>query len=226
MFRIPSSPSPPGSNDQGLRAAEGSGGERGKLVILVVAFLVILAVPAVLSVFSGAAEESGKTPASPPPSPGGVKQPIIEIVATPLFPEEEGRKMEYSLFLPEAEHDEGAALVRLVGCEAVADQRGSVVNMTFKEVHVCRARGVVHVFNLQSHGRRMYRRLVFTSDAKFALHCLEPPVASTTSLKSSLLSPTLRPPMAWPSNSRAVTARALSALRSANIPPWTIPNRA
>ena len=35
-----------------------------------------------------------------------------------------------------------------------------------------RERGVVHVYNLHSHGRRMFRALAYSSHAAFALHSL------------------------------------------------------
>ena len=46
------------------------------------------------------------------------------------------------------------------------------------EIVVYRARRTVHVYCTESHGRRWYRKLVYTSDARFCLRSLQPSTAS------------------------------------------------
>ena len=48
------------------------------------------------------------------------------------------------------------------------------MNPTWKEVVVYRHWRAVHVYNLVSHGRRMYRQLVFSSNHSLALQSMEP----------------------------------------------------
>ena len=43
------------------------------------------------------------------------------------------------------------------------------------EIFVYRVRRVVHVYRLESHGRRHYRSLTYTSDARFTLREMQPP---------------------------------------------------
>jgi len=49
-----------------------------------------------------------------------------------------------------------------------------VLRTTWKEFVLYRHRGVLHVYNLRSHGRKMFRQLVYTSSSKIALHGLQP----------------------------------------------------
>lgn len=50
-------------------------------------------------------------------------------------------------------------------------------NATWKEVVVYRDWSVVHVFQLVSWGRRLYRQLIFTTDTRYTLHTLLPQAA-------------------------------------------------
>lgn len=45
---------------------------------------------------------------------------------------------------------------------------------TWKEFILLRNRNVLHVFNLLSHGRRIFRSLIFSSNARFSVHGLAP----------------------------------------------------
>ena len=45
---------------------------------------------------------------------------------------------------------------------------------TVKEIVVFRHPPVVHVYNVLEHGRRYFRSLVYSSDARFCLHDMEP----------------------------------------------------
>eukprot|EP00516_Mucochytrium_quahogii_P008420 CAMPEP_0203758104 /NCGR_PEP_ID=MMETSP0098-20131031/10854_1 /ASSEMBLY_ACC=CAM_ASM_000208 /TAXON_ID=96639 /ORGANISM=" , Strain NY0313808BC1" /LENGTH=3866 /DNA_ID=CAMNT_0050650355 /DNA_START=244 /DNA_END=11840 /DNA_ORIENTATION=- len=49
-----------------------------------------------------------------------------------------------------------------------------VIMTTWKEFVLYRERKVLHVFNFVSHGRKMYRQLVFSSDSKVGFHVLAP----------------------------------------------------
>jgi hypothetical protein len=78
--------------------------------------------------------------------------------------------MEYQFMLPSDIVPADAKTVRLIGC----DHGGEKDVDTWKEAVVSREWDVVHIYNLVSHGRRMYRSLIFTSKSQFALHCLPP----------------------------------------------------
>jgi thiol-disulfide isomerase/thioredoxin len=71
------------------------------------------------------------------------------------------------LFLPEEPLPEDAQLAYLVGKQP--SQSGAWI-----EVFVYRARRMVHVYRLESHGRRHYRSLIYTSDARICLHEMQP----------------------------------------------------
>lgn len=77
--------------------------------------------------------------------------------------------MTYSLLFPEEHLSESATEARLIGCDG-SDKDDA----TWKEVVVSKTRGVVQVFNLISSGRRMFRSLVYSSNARFSLHSLPP----------------------------------------------------
>ena len=86
-----------------------------------------------------------------------------------IYPKDE-EPMEYEVFLPSAELAADAKVARLIGCDRGGDKDVD----TWKEILVYKEWDVVHVFNLLSHGRRMYRSLIFTSKSQYALHCLPP----------------------------------------------------
>ena len=83
-----------------------------------------------------------------------------------VFPEE-SEKMEYELMLPAEHAPADAKSVRLIGYDLGDGKKDAP---TWKEVVVLREWDVVHVYNLVSHGRRMYRSLIYTSKSRFALH--------------------------------------------------------
>ena len=78
-------------------------------------------------------------------------------------------KLDYALFLPAAPLPADATVCRLVGMS-----KEDKPHATWKELVVYRDRGMVHVYNLLSHGRRMYRSLVYTSAARFSLRAMKP----------------------------------------------------
>ena len=71
------------------------------------------------------------------------------------------------LFLPEAPLAEDAQVAYLVGKQP--SQAGA-----WLELFAYRARRVVHVYRLESHGRRHYRSLIYSSDARYCLRELHP----------------------------------------------------
>jgi hypothetical protein len=96
-----------------------------------------------------------------------------------VYPEEpEEKKMKYKLLLSALPLAENSTVARLLG---FVDPRK--LDATWKEVLVYRNRRIVQVFNLVSHGRRLYRTLIYSSDNRFALHCLPP---NTNDRSSSL----------------------------------------
>ncbi|CAK9107070.1 Calmodulin [Durusdinium trenchii] len=99
-------------------------------------------------------------------------------------------KMPYRLLMPHEKVSDDATTVTLMGCvktehevERETPQRRTfnarptvekITTSTWKEFVVYKERRVVHVFNLVSHGRKMYRQLVFSSNARYGFHGLQP----------------------------------------------------
>ena len=71
------------------------------------------------------------------------------------------------LYLPEAPLPDDAQVAYLVGKQP--DQPGA-----WRDVYVYRARRMVHIYRIESHGRRHYRTLEYTSDARFCLRAMQP----------------------------------------------------
>lgn len=74
------------------------------------------------------------------------------------------------LFLPDEPLPSDAHVAYLVGKQP--SQAGAWI-----EIFVYRARQMVHVYGLESHGRRYYRSLIYASDARFCLHQMQPSIA-------------------------------------------------
>jgi hypothetical protein len=72
--------------------------------------------------------------------------------------------MKWQLLLPEEIVKDK---VRLIGCDA-ADKPEA----TWKEIVILKQRKMLLAFNLISHGRRVFRQLIFTTDSRFSLHNL------------------------------------------------------
>jgi hypothetical protein len=96
-------------------------------------------------------------------------------------PEPAESRLQYAVLWPRAPLGDGASVARLIGCDGVGK-----ADATWKEFVVMRHRRVLLVYNLLSHGRRMYRSLVYASDARFSLHSLPPSLASKASRVSAL----------------------------------------
>jgi hypothetical protein len=114
------------------------------------------------------ADEEKPPPALPPSEAWIVPllTPILEAVYPEMPPDQ---KMSYSLFLPQHPARSDATAVRLIGMDDEGKEYA-----TWKEVVCVRALNVVNVYTLLSHGRRMYRSLVWSSDKRLSLHSLAP----------------------------------------------------
>jgi hypothetical protein len=71
------------------------------------------------------------------------------------------------IYLPEEALPEDAQLAYLVGKQP---EQGGV----WREIFVYRARRMVQIYRIQSHGRRFYRSLEYTTDARFTLRAMQP----------------------------------------------------
>ena len=74
------------------------------------------------------------------------------------------------ILMPEEPLPEDAQCAYLVGKQP---EQGGV----WREFFVYRARRMVHVYRIESHGRRFYRSLEYTSDARFCLREMQPSTA-------------------------------------------------
>ena len=95
-----------------------------------------------------------------------VLQPIL-LANFPPFPPD--RKLAYKLLLPREPLAEDCDVARLIACSAPDKEHA-----TWKEVVVYKHRKLLHMYNLVSHGRKMYRVLVYTSHHGFSLAALSP----------------------------------------------------
>ena len=94
-----------------------------------------------------------------------------------LYPEmPPENKMNWKLLFPEEVLAEDSNICLLVGCDGVKEE-----DATWKEVWCIRDLNLVLVYTLISHGRKIYRHLVFTSNVKLALHGLAPTTSGVVS---------------------------------------------
>ncbi|RMX67281.1 hypothetical protein DD238_002126 [Peronospora effusa] len=85
-------------------------------------------------------------------------------------PVPDDKKMPCTLFLPRDPLPATAIRVHLIGLDRGSDAKDKESIATFKEIVAYRAMKVMHVYALVSHGRRLYRKLIFTSNSRFSLH--------------------------------------------------------
>eukprot|EP00048_Salpingoeca_helianthica_P023358 m.23852 g.23852 ORF g.23852 m.23852 type:complete len:4219 (+) comp8583_c1_seq1:2019-14675(+) len=110
-----------------------------------------------------------------PPSERWIAKEMVPLLLQ-LFPENNPKKkLSYKLLLPREPHGPDATECRALGC-LDADQEEA----TWKEFVFLRARNLLLLFNLVSHGRHTYRVLAFVSDSRFSFHDL--PLTSLTSV--------------------------------------------
>ncbi|OQS06902.1 hypothetical protein THRCLA_20266 [Thraustotheca clavata] len=101
---------------------------------------------------------------------------LIRGVICALFPEDNPeKKIPFTFFLPQQTQPENANRVMLLAFHKNDPPKTDFLS-TFKEMVVYRHYGVIHVFGLISHGRRLHRKLIFTSNARFSLHSFVPNV--------------------------------------------------
>ena len=79
------------------------------------------------------------------------------------------------ILMPEEPLPDDAQVAYLVGKQP--DQGG-----VWREIFVYRARRMVHVYRIESHGRRFYRSLEYASDARFCLRDMQPSVSHRDSM--------------------------------------------
>ncbi|GMF14309.1 unnamed protein product [Phytophthora lilii] len=85
-------------------------------------------------------------------------------------PVPEDKKLPYTLFLPTDPLPASAKCVRLIGLDRGSDDKDKEKIATFKEIVAYRTMQVMHMYALVSHGRRLYRKLIFTSNSRLSLH--------------------------------------------------------
>jgi thiol-disulfide isomerase/thioredoxin len=90
-------------------------------------------------------------------------QPVLEAIYPPG-----PAALDYPLYMPQEPLAANASECRLLGL-AYADKPQA----TWKEFVVLRHHKTVHVFNVLSHGRRMYRQLIYSSNTRFSLEGFE-----------------------------------------------------
>ncbi|CAI5729997.1 unnamed protein product [Peronospora destructor] len=85
-------------------------------------------------------------------------------------PVPDDKKMPFTLFLPRDPLPATAIRVHLIGLDRGSDAKDKESIATFKEIVAYRAMKVIHMYALVSHGRRLYRKLIFTSNSRLSLH--------------------------------------------------------
>ncbi|RLN73048.1 hypothetical protein BBJ28_00012419, partial [Nothophytophthora sp. Chile5] len=86
-------------------------------------------------------------------------------------PDPEDKKLPFMFFLPRDPLPANANRVRLIGHDRGSDDKKEKEKMaTFKEIVAYRTMEVMHIYALVSHGRRLYRKLIFTSNSRLSLH--------------------------------------------------------
>ena len=106
---------------------------------------------------------------------------LVQPLLVASYPPPDG--MPYILYFPEKPLPANASVSILLGCDG-SDKEDA----TWREFVVLRNRQVVNVYNLVSHGRKMYRSIIFSSNSKFCLHSLPPNIA----IRSSPVPPELK----------------------------------
>eukprot|EP01062_Namystynia_karyoxenos_P081246 TRINITY_DN888_c0_g3_i1.p1 TRINITY_DN888_c0_g3~~TRINITY_DN888_c0_g3_i1.p1 ORF type:complete len:5328 (+),score=1998.63 TRINITY_DN888_c0_g3_i1:108-15986(+) len=107
----------------------------------------------------------------PPPTPEPTEQWVVDILQPVLEAsyKQPHDAMDHVLYLPEQPLTEGEERCILVGMVKEGKQ-----DATWREVEVLKQWGTVIMYNLESHGRRVYRRQVFCSRSYASLLSLPP----------------------------------------------------
>lgn len=88
-------------------------------------------------------------------------------------PDPEDKKLPFTFFLPADPLPASATRVQLIGHDQGPKDKKEKEKekmATFKEIVAYRNHEVVHMYSLVTHGRRVYRKLIFTSNSRLSLH--------------------------------------------------------
>ncbi|RHY98210.1 hypothetical protein DYB35_004616 [Aphanomyces astaci] len=111
---------------------------------------------------------------------------LIRKLLKALFPEDHPtKKLPCMFFLPETVLSSDATTVTLVGWHE-NNPPNAEYQSTFKEIVVYRWYGMAHLFAWVSHGRRLCRKLIFTSNARLSLHGFVPTVEGQGQVDASI----------------------------------------
>lgn len=107
--------------------------------------------------------------------PNVEEQWVVDLVGGALKllypPEPEDKKLPFTVFLPKDPLPASSERVRLLGFDqGPKEKKNKDAVPTFKEIVAYHKLNVVHIYSLVSHGRRMYRKLLFTSNSRLSLH--------------------------------------------------------
>ncbi|KAL4094321.1 hypothetical protein PRIC1_009982 [Phytophthora ramorum] len=106
--------------------------------------------------------------------PHADEQWFVDLVGNALRlmypPVPDDKKLPYTLFLPTDPLPANATRVHLIGLDRGSDDKDKEKMATFKEIVAYRTMQVMHIYALVSHGRRLYRKLIFTSNSRLSLH--------------------------------------------------------
>ncbi|TYZ50886.1 hypothetical protein PybrP1_007186 [[Pythium] brassicae (nom. inval.)] len=107
--------------------------------------------------------------------PHADEQWVVDLVGGVLRlqypPDPEDKKLPFTFFLPAEPLAAAATRVQLIGHDQGPKEKKEKEKMaTFKEIVAYRNHQVVHIYSLVTHGRRMYRKLIFTSNSRLSLH--------------------------------------------------------
>ena len=100
------------------------------------------------------------------PSEDWVIQIVREIITT-LYPKSQPLKFQF--YLPDVYAEDGVTEVTLLGCDGVTEE-----SLTWKEAKIYKDLKKMEVWMLCTHGRRLYKSLIFSSNARTCLHNLPP----------------------------------------------------
>ncbi|KAG7392086.1 hypothetical protein PHYPSEUDO_002310 [Phytophthora pseudosyringae] len=107
--------------------------------------------------------------------PHADEQWFVDLVGNALRlmypPVPDDKKLPYTLFLPNDPLPANATRVHLIGLDRGSDDKDKEKIATYKEIIAYRTMQVMHIYALVSHGRRLYRKLIFTSNSRVSLHC-------------------------------------------------------
>eukprot|EP01062_Namystynia_karyoxenos_P039074 TRINITY_DN2841_c0_g1_i1.p1 TRINITY_DN2841_c0_g1~~TRINITY_DN2841_c0_g1_i1.p1 ORF type:complete len:4290 (+),score=1351.18 TRINITY_DN2841_c0_g1_i1:81-12872(+) len=93
---------------------------------------------------------------------------LVREVLNAVYPKDQDA-MKWSFYMPHAALAEGAGEMLLLGCDGAENE-----NLTWKLARVQREPPLFESWMLMSHGRRMFRSLHFSSNARLSLHNLAP----------------------------------------------------